>query len=93
MTVRDSGTMFFILLVIVSILFGIFIYTLFQSRDREEKEHLKTVKYFNTSNGIREIEVIDGCEYIANSGYNNYTIYTHKGNCTNVIHKNIQGEK
>ena len=93
MSVRDSGAMFFLLIVAISALFGVAIYPLFQSNDREQKEHLNTVKYFNTSNGLRKIEVIDSCEYIANSGYNNYIIYTHKGNCTNTSHKTNEETK
>ena len=34
-----------------------------------------------------KIVVIDGCEYIDNMTYPGNSVYTHKGNCTNVIHR------
>jgi len=30
---------------------------------------------------------IEGCEYFVNRSYGTYYILTHKGNCTNVIHR------
>jgi len=33
------------------------------------------------------IVTIDGCEYIDNVSYVGYHVYTHKGNCTNSIHR------
>ena len=49
---------------------------------REMKEI--EVKHFKTSHRTYEIEVIDGCEYLVNERSH---VYTHKGNCTNVVHK------
>lgn len=31
--------------------------------------------------------IIEECEYLKNRGYNGYFALTHKGNCSNPIHK------
>ena len=33
------------------------------------------------------IEIYDGCEYIVNQSTHGYRGFSHKGNCTNVIHR------
>jgi hypothetical protein len=39
--------------------------------------------------------IVDGCEYLINFDYNNqaFKLFTHKGNCTNVIHNTKDLEK
>lgn len=37
---------------------------------------------------FQEVEVIDGCEYIVSPGAYGFSTKTHKGNCTNEIHRN-----
>jgi hypothetical protein len=33
------------------------------------------------------VTLIDGCEYIVTTTYMNHETLTHKGNCTNMIHR------
>jgi predicted transporter len=49
----------------------------------------KEIKTTTASNGSEfEVITIEGCEYLKFYTYGFSHVYTHKGNCTNIIHKN-----
>lgn len=35
----------------------------------------------------RKVEVLEGCQYFACRTYAGSVVYTHKGNCTNALHR------
>lgn len=44
--------------------------------------------------GTYIVVVIDGCQYLASQTYAGHYVVSHKGNCTNIIHKtNFNVEK
>ena len=48
---------------------------------------LRTYKSATETVGDMPVVIIDGCQYFRNATYVGYSVYTHKGNCTNVFHK------
>jgi hypothetical protein len=60
---------------------------LFVEHARSEKSNIRV-----QSSGGQEYKVVnvEGCQYLVCPSYYNYTVLSHKGNCTNSIHAHNQ---
>ena len=72
-----AGVEIAIVIAIIALLFAIV-----RSLPSKPKSQTKT------ENGYEyQATTIEGCEYFVNRSYSGYYGLTHKGNCTNVIHR------
>ena len=69
---------------ILSIIFLIIFCSCTNNQSNENSTTITT-----QADGVGELTVvkIDGCEYFQNYTRDGHYVYTHKGNCTNPIHK------
>jgi hypothetical protein len=58
---------------------------------KEDEEYAKNEKQI-LADTLKNIKIVvrDGCEYYANPTAGGNYVFTHKGNCTNIIHKSIK---